>query len=117
MKTALTLESDSKEKIELLISLAKEMGMVVEPQPGMAAEPSEPYSRKQPLKAAFIAEASSKHKLDALLKVAKELGIRLSPLSDERLEDMLLAENSLREEWLAPENDHWDEFLRSHKID
>ncbi len=117
MKTTLTFESVTEDKLKLLIRVAVEMGIKLEDEPAHVSEPRASYNRNEPVKkTAFLIEASSAQKLDLFLKVAGEMGILLFPFSLEQAEDMLLAENSLKEEWLAPENDHWDEFLKTHKI-
>ena len=120
MKATFIFKEVTKDKMNLLMQVAAEMSIRVvgnDEDNAVASEPNASYNHKDTLaKTAFLAEAASQQKLDLLLKIAGEMGIRLFPLSDEQMEDMLLAQGSVKEEWLAAENEHWDEFLRTHKV-
>ncbi len=122
METTLAFNSDNKDKIQLLISLANEMGLTVHDQSGQkmnkAEESSTEYGNNQKLfKNLYLLQSLSQQKINLLINVAKEIGIQLIPVSSDQLENIFLAQQSLSQEWNAPENDHWDEFLSTHKIE
>jgi len=118
MKTAISFSSSQPEKLKLLLEASNEMGIEFEQTTNQFSEPLEPYKATDTaMKTVFFASASSRKKIDVLKRVAAEMGIQLLPITNEQAEDTLLAHNSMLKEWLAPENNHWDTFLRSHKID
>jgi predicted DsbA family dithiol-disulfide isomerase len=118
MKTVISFSTAQPQQLKLLLEVAAEMGMETEQIAQQLSEPLEPYKASDAaMKTAFFASASSRKKIDVLKKVAAEMGIQLLPLTNEQAEDMLLAQDSMLKEWAAPENNHWDAFLRSHKID
>lgn len=67
------------------------------------------------MKANLILEVRDKQQLSVLLSVAKEMGITIGLDDDEQAQsDFLKASfKTMEEEWLAPENDHWDEFFKT----
>jgi hypothetical protein len=129
MKSTILIQSDSKEKIELFIKVAREMGLKAEvrfdnspeEKPSVVSEPSERYKKARNMKKAFIAEAS-RQQLDGLLKIAKEMGITLHPLQsgftemNEEQEKLFWEKLSLQEmgrDWEQPSEDAWDDFIKS----
>ncbi len=120
----LIIKSTDSDKIQLIINLASELNIEIQADQSTIAnkqveaeEPTEPYKKNfSNMKNAFFVQASSTQKMDLFFKMASALGIHLFPINNNQLEDTLLAQRSLSAEWNAPENEHWDEFLRTHKI-
>jgi hypothetical protein len=66
------------------------------------------------MKANLVLEVRDEQQLSLLLNVAREMGITVGLDTDDTQakNDFLKASfKTIEEEWLAPENDHWDEFI------
>lgn len=62
-------------------------------------------------------QTDSADKINLLIKVAHEMGVSTSAddvlLSKDEEGWMLLAEQTLARDWLCPEEDVWDDFIKS----
>ena len=69
------------------------------------------------MKTTLTLETQKPEQLQLLLHVAREMGIAVEFEDDDDTEakrDFLKASfKNMEEEWLAPENDHWDEFFKN----
>jgi hypothetical protein len=69
------------------------------------------------MKTTLTLEAEKPEQLKLLLDVARQMGIVVAFEDEEdaaAAKDFLKASfKNMEEEWLAPENDHWDEFFKN----
>ena len=68
------------------------------------------------MKTTITLQSASSDKIQLLLRVAKEMGVTTSVtenISSEEKDWKLASEKTLAKDWLNPEDDKWDDFLKS----